>query len=219
MTRDRRKKNGAIALLASLLSGATLILGAPAWAPAAAVSDDLTSPQAEAAVDGRRGSSLWIEQDRPGPVFALLGHGQPAQPFPELEAEFFLDWTHCQIHRNGEQGVIEMRLPGTITSSAPVAWILSTSAPIPQGQAILYFVEDVLGRTGPEYGADVPLHWEISLDGGPFVPMTVLPDNSLTTTFPPGTHGFELVISGESPGPLDDGYYWLSLEQGLVPVL
>jgi len=140
---------------------------------------------------------------------------------PQMDSvwmEFSIDWTSCQIHRVDDTP-IEIILPGTIDGSNTLYWNLSTVSSQPGAPPDLYFIEDVLGRTGPAYGSDIPLTWEISLDGGPFTPMTFQPDNTLTTTFPPGAHTFQVRITGELQPYQGDGYYHLQLEQCLVPEL
>lgn len=85
------------------------------------------------------------------------------------------------------------------------------------GLPFLYFVEDIFGR--PAQGVDVPLSWEIALDGGSFNPMTILPDNSLSVIFPPGHHTFQVRTTGVPQYHQEDGYYQLQLEQCLTPQL
>lgn len=129
------------------------------------------------------------------------------------------DWTLCLVHRVDNTSPIEVTLSGTIVSNSVNIWNLFTVSPQPGGQPLLYFVEDVLGRTGPAFGTDIPLTWEISLDGGPFTPMTLQPNNTLTATFPPGPHAFQVRITGMLQPSQEDGYYHLQLEQCLVPEL
>jgi hypothetical protein len=134
--------------------------------------------------------------------------------------EFALDWTNCQIHRVINDSAIVIILSGNVSSSNSIYWNLSTISPHPGGLPVLYFVNDVLGRTGPEFGTDIPLTWEIALDGGSFNPiMTMLPDNILLVTFPPGKHTFQVRITGVPQPYQGDGYYQLQLGQSLVPEL
>jgi hypothetical protein len=133
--------------------------------------------------------------------------------------EFALDWTNCQIHRVGTDSAIVIILPGTISSSNSIYWNLNTISPQPGGLPVLYFVGDVLGRTGPGFGRDIPLIWEISVDGGPFNPITIQPDSSLSVNFASGNHNFQVRITGAPPSYQGDGYYQLLLGQSLVPEL
>ncbi len=146
-----------------------------------------------------------------------LGGGVP--PDELIWMEFALDWTNCQIHRVNTDSAIVIILPGTISSSSRIYWNLHTMSPHPGGFPILYFVNDVLGRTGPEFGTDIPLTWEIALDGGSFNPITILRDKTLLVTFPPGNHTFQVRITGVPQPYQGDGYYQLQLGQSLVPEL
>lgn len=156
------------------------------------------------------------------PVMNILAPGSPAgldsDPQDSVWMDFSIDWTNCRIHRI-DDAPIEIILSGTIDGSNGLNWNLSTAAPQSGLQPNLYFVEDVLGRTGSAYGSDIPLVWEISLDGGDFAPMTLQPDNTLTTVFPPGQHTFQVRITGELQPAQGDGYYYLQLEQCLLPEL
>lgn len=147
-----------------------------------------------------------------------LKPGLDCKPQVEPWMNFSIDWTNCQIHRVNDSP-IEIILPGTINGSNAMHWNLSTASPAPGVIPNLYFIEDVLGRTGAIYGSDVPLSWEISLDGGPFMPMTLQPDNTLTTLFPPGQHSFQVRITGALQPYQSDGYYHLQLEQCIIPEL
>lgn len=161
------------------------------------------------------------------PIFLdLQEHLLPKTPTRDLDfledstfINFSLDWTQCQIHSVDVSSPLELILFGSFISNSPNIWRLAAISPQPGAPPDLYFIEDVLGRTGPAYGSDIPLTWEISLDGGPFTPMTFQPDNTLTTTFPPGAHTFQVRITGELQPYQGDGYYHLQLEQCLVPEL
>jgi len=138
---------------------------------------------------------------------------------PPSLMQFTLDWTNCQMHRTDDYLPIVITLPGTINASGPLLWNLTSAQPQVNSPPILYFTEDIFGRSGLPYGMDIPLTWEISLDGGPFAPMTLLPDNTLTATFPPGPHTFQVRITGTPVYHQADGYYHLQLTQCLVPQL
>jgi hypothetical protein len=121
--------------------------------------------------------------------------------------EFALDWTNDRIHRVSTKSTIVITLPGSISSPVSVIWNLNTTSPRPGKLPVSFFVEDVLGRTGSGYGANIPLTWEIALDGGSFNPIAVLPDNKLIVTLPPGDHSFRVRITGEPRHYQGDGYY------------
>jgi len=139
-------------------------------------------------------------------------------PFPTW-AQFSLQWTHCQIHRVETDSAIVVTLNGSILSSNNLIWNLATAPTPPGSSPSLYFVEDIFGRSGPQYGSDIMLNWEISLDGGQLNPMNVLPDGSLSVLFPAGTHTFQVRITGAPQYHQADGYYHLQLDQSLAPEL
>jgi hypothetical protein len=147
--------------------------------------------------------------------------GDPVPPpqIPQPEAMLQLEWTHCEIHRCGDPAQIEFGVPGTVLSSAAVIWTLCALDQGPGAAADLHFVQDVVGREGPAYGTDVPLVWEISVDQGAYVPLTLREDRSLSTAFPAGPHAFRLRATATEGPPLGDGYYTLRLGQLLVPQL
>jgi hypothetical protein len=141
-----------------------------------------------------------------------------AVPFP-ISMDFQLDWTSCQIHRVSTDSAIVMILPGTISSSNAIYWNLSNTEPGGDGLADLNFTEDIFGRAGPNYGSNIPLVWEIAIDGGPMTAIPVQPDNSLLVLFPAGQHNFQVRITGLPQQCASDGYYNLQLNQSLVPQL
>jgi len=143
----------------------------------------------------------------------------PYQADKPISMEFNLDWTNCQIHRVTNDSEIEIILSGNVTSSNSLFWTLTTASPQPGAPPSLFFVEQAFAGSGSEYRADIPLTWEISLNGGPFSPMTIQPDNSLSVTFPSGSHSFKVRITGAPQRQQADGYYQLVLSQSLIPLL
>ena len=139
-------------------------------------------------------------------------------PYDSVWMQFSIDWTNAQFHRIDDTP-LEAILSGTINGSNTLFWNLTSSQPQVGAPPILYYAENIFGNTNPALGTNVPLTWEFSLDGGPFNPMTLLPDNTLTTTFPPGPHTFQVRITGTPVYHQADGYYHLQLTQCLVPQL
>jgi hypothetical protein len=136
--------------------------------------------------------------------------------------DYWLNWTHCQIHLSGAYEPVEITLPGFINSNKPEILRLFVTDPHPGGVPNLYYIHNVSGNSPPmetSANVDIPLKWEISLDNGPFKPITLLPDNSLTTIFPPGQHNFQIKITCLLQPYQADGYYRLQLSQTLVPQL
>jgi len=150
--------------------------------------------------------------------------GTQTPPFMELfqkpaSMQFSLDWTNYQIHRITNDSEIEIILSGNVTSSNSLFWTLTTASPQPGAPPNLFFIEQAFAGTGSADDADIPLTWEISLNGGPFSPMTIQPDNSLSVTFPSGSHSFKVRITGAPQHRQADGYYQLVLSQSLIPSL
>ncbi|HEX7344307.1 MAG TPA: hypothetical protein VF398_08585 [bacterium] len=139
-------------------------------------------------------------------------------PYEPSWMQFSIDWTNCQFHRV-DSSPLEAILSGTINGSDPLFWNLTSSQPQMGAPPILYYVENIFGNSNPALGTNIPLTWEIALDGGPFGPMTLLPDNTIATIFPPGPHTFQVRITGTPEYHQADGYYHLELSQSLVPQL
>jgi hypothetical protein len=160
---------------------------------------------------GQPGTKGTIEQPLP------RGPGQVGAD--NAVSEVSLSWTQCQMHRSGlDKEQLEIYLDGAISSTKPVNWGLSSASPKPGGLPKLYFVEAASARPRPDNG-DISLQWEISLDGAPFKPMATQPDNSLSVTFPSGSHTFKVRITGLPQRQQADGYYQLVLSQNLIPLL
>jgi len=157
-------------------------------------------------------SSTWGTQTPPLMEF-------PYKPDKPVSMEFNLSWTNYQIHRVTNDSEIEIILSGNVTSSNSLYWTLTTASPQPGAPPSLFFVEQAFAGSGSDYSADIPLTWEISLNGGPFSPMTIQPDNSLSVTFPSGSHSFKVRITGLPQRQQADGYYQLVLSQNLIPLL
>ena len=132
---------------------------------------------------------------------------------------FTLDWTHCQVHLGNDAIPIEIVLTGTVASNYPEIWNLNAISPVPGGLPILYFNNDILGRGGQSYGTNVPLTWEISFNNNPFIPMTIQPNNALTTIIPPGLHAFRVRITANPQPGQGHGYYNLQMGQCILPQL
>lgn len=144
---------------------------------------------------------------------------RPDGLFDTTWVHFSLEWTRCQIHRVDATAPIEVMLHGTVNSNAANVWRLISIGSESAGLPNLCFVQNVGGTSGSPSQYYIPLSWEISLDGGPFNAFTLLPDNTLVTTIPTGQHSFKVRIIGQPSDPLPDGYYYLQLEQCLLPEL
>jgi hypothetical protein len=140
-------------------------------------------------------------------------------PYIEIWLENSFNWTTATIHRADNYDLFQLILPGSIASNFPNHWTLAPCSSQANFPPQLYLIEDVL-RGGVAMGTvSIPLTWEIALDGGSFNPMTLMPDNTLTTTCPPGPHTFQVRITGTPQYHQADGYYRLQLTQSLVPQL
>jgi len=144
---------------------------------------------------------------------------RPPEVAPEepIVMQFDLQWTNYRIHRANDFSPIEITLSGSITTSSALVWNLAPTCPPGGGSPQLVFNEDIFGSGGSLYGADIPVSWEISIDGGPFVPMTVMPNSSLSAIFPFGSHTFQVRMTATPEYHQADGYYELHLTQSLMP--
>lgn len=155
------------------------------------------------------------------------GHRDPSSPYilpfdgqqnQNIRMEFSLEWTEYMIHLAADSAPLEIILPGHILSNENICWVLSSIEPRSNQPLCLYFIHDVFNREGEEYGINIPLAWDISLDCGEYRAMTVNRDHSRSFIFPAGSHAFNLRISG-NPSLQSDGYYQLRLSQRMVPQL
>ncbi|MBD3233002.1 MAG: hypothetical protein GF315_04695 [candidate division Zixibacteria bacterium] len=141
-----------------------------------------------------------------------------AQPdYPTID--FHLDWTTCQMHRVASDSTVEILLDGTVSIALNSIWTLIPDNPIPQADPSLYFVENIFGEINNPDNSDIPLSWEISINGGDFKSIERQSDGSLKVRFPAGDHAFQVRISGYIPITQADGYYRLQLIQNIIPEL
>jgi hypothetical protein len=156
--------------------------------------------------------SSGLPDERPDPM---------AVDAAEMPTLFELDWTHAKMHMGGYDSVVQLHLCGRVASPYALTWQIK-SLPPPAGRGLnLQFRNDVLGRSGAAYGADILLDWDISIDGGPFSPLVRDGDTCVTAMFAPGSHVFELRMRGRALQGrwYDPGYYLMQLGHTLVPEL
>ena len=89
-----------------------------------------------------------------------------ADPSEPITMEFSLEWTNYKAHLVNESGPLEIIMNGNISSNNPEIWALSCVQPTTGIPPKLYFVEDVLGRSGTAHGSDLALNFEISITFG-----------------------------------------------------
>jgi hypothetical protein len=134
----------------------------------------------------------------------------------EMECTFYWNATHVQIHRASDYSDIVIELAGG--SCCNNGQYIITTPPSALGSLDnLPFVEDMFGRTGPDYGTDISLTWEwdVAGDGLGFQPMTDLPDNpaaGITSKYfkvPLSCNDWIVRITGDVVFHQEDGYYYL----------
>lgn len=202
-----------------LLLGVLLVCGVLALPRQAMPEERMKKPVTRAKAPPKVLTKIPVDRpQRPSRGGEISLPGIP-EPVPEtIPMEFWLEWTTCQIHRVNNDGPVEAILSGSVTSSRSIAWSL-TNTSAPGEPPMLSFVEDVFGRSGPAFGSNIGLTWEISIDGGAFQAMEVHSENILSTIFPPGAHTFQVRITGLPQYNQSDGYYRLRLAQNLAPQL
>lgn len=159
----------------------------------------------------RRGKSLRPRSRFPDNISKQSGE--------QVTLQFTLDWTNSKTHRVNDGQPIEIILNGTIESNSPEIWTLFPVQPKPEITPDLHCVEDFNFEPGSGTERKTPLEWTISLDKGMPEPMTILPNNSITYTFPEGRHSFQVRITGKVERDQPAGYYRLQLAQSLTPQL
>ena len=146
--------------------------------------------------------------------------GQPPIPpdsIPPIEMQLNLDWTEAEFHRVNATEPVVVTLPGSMMCSHPMHWNLTA-----QGTGInqiprLFFIEDVMGRPGT--GNDIPMIFEIAINGGQFQPVEVRPDGSLLVQFMPGMNQFVLKMTALTEPFQSSGHYQLQMAQTVIPQL
>jgi hypothetical protein len=151
------------------------------------------------------GGGWWRSCDTGGPV-----------AWPRLsidlwvEMECALTWsaTHAQIHRASDYHDIALTFCGT--SRCNNGQYIMITPPTASGSLdYLPFVQDMFGRTTA--GADIPLTWTYSLDGGPWAPMMDLADHPGSKYFLVDAcdHFLYIRVTGDVSYHQEDGYYYL----------
>ncbi len=131
----------------------------------------------------------------------------------EMECVFHWDATHIQIHRAADYSNFTILLPGG--SCCNNGQYIITTPPFTQPDLdFLHFQEDMFGRTGPDYGTDIPLTWEYSLNGQPWELMGDLVDDppGYTSKYflvPLSCNNWVVRIIGDIVFHQEDGYYYL----------
>ena len=127
-----------------------------------------------------------------------------------VEMECLLTWdaTHVQIHRASDYDNFYLYFNGTSKCNNG-QWIITTPpTALATGLTVLPFVEDMFGRTGAAYGTDIPLTWEVSIDGGAYAAM-VFDDPDYQFEVDLCDHYFTIRILVDMAYHQEDGYYYL----------
>ncbi len=148
------------------------------------------------------------------------GYGQDStttEMEPQILTRFGLDWQTCTIHRYNTAGPFAIVLSGSIHSTAAHCWMLWS---LDKGNQLSCFsLHHKLLKKASIPEEAIRVHWQFSLDGGPFTDLTIESDGRIRIHFPPDYHTFQLRISGTIPDVKQSGHYTLHFQQGLVPTL
>jgi hypothetical protein len=127
-----------------------------------------------------------------------------------IEMECLLHWdaTHVQIHRASDYADFYIYFTGTSACNNGQYLIVTPPTGLATGLTVLPFVVDMFGRTGPTYGTDIPLTWEVSIDGGAYGPMVPDGDN-LMFLVDLCDHYFTVRVLVDQMYHQEDGYYYL----------
>lgn len=150
-----------------------------------------------------------------GTEIALAVGDRPGVPM-EPPVQFTLDWTHAQVHYVNDGRSIILLLHGRIASPVNVIWMLSGDPSLPSNPTSIALIET---PTGSDPGAGeiaLPLHWDISIDGGTFVPISEAPNGNLHVGFSPGFHQFQVQMTSTPSQYQMAGYYRLRLGESLA---
>jgi hypothetical protein len=127
-----------------------------------------------------------------------------------IEMECVLTWdeTQVDIHRASDYEDFYLYFDGT--SACNNGQYIITTPPSGGSLDVLPFVEDIFGRT-TGYGTDIPLTWEVSVDGGAW---TALTDDEGDKYFLVDAcdHSFRIRVLVDMAYHQEDGYYHLGGE-------
>ena len=140
-------------------------------------------------------------------------------PKPVHHLEFQMDATQAQSHHIADSSAVDIVFPGHISSDIPVVWTLETQPTGMGGAPNLNLIHDVMGRPHPSGQTVIPLTWELSLDGMPYIPMQLTPDNNLQAIILPGMHTFRIHASSPLLLTQAAGYYHLQMAMQFGPHL
>lgn len=151
----------------------------------------------------------------------------------ELWIEMYMlltyDYTSYQWHRLGDAGeTISFVIQGTVQANSELHVSLMPTATEPLDT--LYFREDIFGRTGPQYGSNLPITWQGRWGDGLVIGQNVqwgweiiTPSPGIgtiaLTQMPACDHWFEFEGSFTIPYHQPDGYYSLVIKGCPEPVM
>lgn len=126
----------------------------------------------------------------------------------EMECNFTWDNTSADIHLASYYDDVCLYFNGT--SACNNGQYIIVNPPPGQSLDVLPFVADMFGRTGPDYGTDIPVAWEASVDGGPYTVMQNLTGADAGSKYflvPKCNHFYTIKACLDIVYHQEDGYY------------
>lgn len=179
-------------------------------------------------VGGSGGDPWVVDYSFPGGVPVYIDYADiTLELWVEMYALQTYEYTSYQWHRLGDNAeTITFVIQGILKSNNGQYVSLMRGA---EDLTHLYFREDIFGRTGPDYGTDIPISWEgrwgegtvygSSVQWG-WEPLTPDGEGDLNIgPIPSCDHWFQFKGSFSLDYHVDDGYYSLVTEGCPAPVM
>ena len=124
----------------------------------------------------------------------------------EMECTLWWDETHVQIHRYADYSDIVLYFHGGSCCNNG-QWIITTPPTALGSLDFLPFDQDMFGRTGAAYGTDIPLTWEVNINGAGYVAMVDGTAGAKQFEVPLSCQDYVIRVIGDIAFHQEDGYY------------
>ena len=142
---------------------------------------------------------------------AVIWPGLDIELWIEMECILTWDRTEVDIHKMSDYAPFYLYFNGT--SACNNGQVIITTPPDALGSlAVLPFVEDMFGRSGSDYGTDIPLTWEYSLGGAAYLSMDPGTGGAMQFSVPLCDQFFTIRVLVGQVYHQEDGYYHLGGE-------
>ncbi|MCK4546882.1 MAG: hypothetical protein KAW17_05485 [Candidatus Eisenbacteria sp.] len=129
----------------------------------------------------------------------------------EMECTLWWDESFVDIHRYADYSDVVLYFHGGSCCNNG-QWIITTPPTALGNLDFLPFQEDMFGRTDPAYGTDIPLTWDVNINGTGYVPMVNGSGGAKQFEVPLSCQYYVIRVIGDIAFHQEDGYYYLGGE-------